>query len=694
MTDPLSFHYRVKAALEDEAGLLGASAPSSRIGRPARASFRVAATTHWHTFGLGDQLLPGVEAQTTGRCDGDVDVCANASPPSAATGHVRKLQQSAGNVAVGRLLRQEGTRVKPKPKVTMSVVRGGLSVSIPRTGARVLKGDLVVLKARVKGVRDPSKAVGAHMIRSPGTTVESGGWEGDTYVWRVRADAIGRKRLDVYLVRTLQEQLLNTIEVVDGEDPLRATFAAEEQRLLEKSKANPSTVAISVVKGGLSPSIPRSPEVVLRKDLLVVKLRVKGFRNPSESVSPQLVTSRGMRVESRGWHGDTFVWNVRAASVGEQRLDVFLVGGLLKEFPHTVHVVGDITDRLASLIVAGNRLTNRFDAADLRIARAGIGFTAAYRRQEAELKAVDALEKFDRDLTLRLLIFTLTGFAGGAASVHTLKIVGNAAANTTLGAGLRDMIEGAAGGVVGDVIAIISSKIPTGESAGNSTGDAVTDLGRGIGEYLGQPRPTPTPTDTPAPSPSPTASPTPDDAKDRRAPDGPDPLTVCLTLQAALKAEKLRIGRVLEAVSASTRDRIAENPTPVLYLKDVAAWASRPDPLLDTIAKMPPARNADELNLKDHVRWESYFYEVLWGGWVRVHYFLGVALTNPIGLSRGTGNAYSVETPGRHVDEAVRVAARTCGYRFEDFLEKYGSPSVKAAVVKIKILQRQNLLRW
>lgn len=159
---------------------------------------------------------------------GDMAVRAAASPAFA--DRVLALQQSAGNAAVTTLLRQprrESAGARPQASIKTSVRRGGLGRFTSRTRNTVLRDDVIVVRARVKGVQNPSKDVGAILLHPPGLTVESQRWFGDTCVWEVRAASIGRFELKVSLVGAVTKELVHTIEVVrDADDQKTAILRA------------------------------------------------------------------------------------------------------------------------------------------------------------------------------------------------------------------------------------------------------------------------------------------------------------------------------------------------------------------------------------------------------------------------------------------------------------------------------------
>jgi hypothetical protein len=178
----------------------------------------------------------GVEARARPPDEG-AEARVVAAEPTVHAGHVLALQRSAGNAAVGRLLRQQRSGQEPtkprrdpapqKPRTTIrtEVEPGGLLPSQPRTPYRVLNGDLMVIKARVAGDGNMTAVAPVIELDLEGLSVESTVRQPNSVVWKVRAIARGRYRLSIITERGVNQR---TIEVVgDADDELTAILDAQ-----------------------------------------------------------------------------------------------------------------------------------------------------------------------------------------------------------------------------------------------------------------------------------------------------------------------------------------------------------------------------------------------------------------------------------------------------------------------------------
>jgi len=165
---------------------------------------------------------------------------------------VLALQRSAGNVAVGRLLRQQRPAQAPVRTsgipVTLEVERGGLSRSVRRRRGELFVGDRLVVTAWFEGVRAGRSA---RILRGPpDLAVEREGWEqGDRYVWRMRAVTLGSFQLEIAVAGDgVRRRVKRTIAVVGDADDrqtaiddakliIEQRFSAATDRLLQASGA-------------------------------------------------------------------------------------------------------------------------------------------------------------------------------------------------------------------------------------------------------------------------------------------------------------------------------------------------------------------------------------------------------------------------------------------------------------------------
>ena len=402
-----------------------------------------------------------------------------------------------------------------------------------------------------------------------------------------------------------------------------------------------ATVTTTVERGALSPDIKRTSTEVLKEDLLVVKAKVKGLKTPSDSVVA-LALSPGMTIESGGWEGTTYVWKIRASSIGTFPLVISMVGGVNEAETTMVTVRSDAADQLRAIVEAQAILTRRFAEADKRLAEGGKQFAAAFKRHDTELKNVEAGEKLDTEMMWGVVFAALGGFAGGMAGAlakRSLDVFGG-----------KDF----------------SKTIP---------GEGFTDLGKDTVKYAVRSLSKSAPSVT-GDSTAPGTGTLPSLPKSERKPVKPEPLTFYLDLKAALEAEKIEAFSHLEVVIATLRTLAARSST-VLFDEDPAVWAKKADVLIDTIAKQLETS-------------ELKFYEALWAAWFKAYYLPIIDFEAMQRSGRRYQLGFRPRSNSLRLTELLQQVVKTCGYAsVQEFAEKYGDREAKQ-----KEVDRLNTKFW
>jgi hypothetical protein len=187
--------------------------------------------------------------------DDQVFAQATSTPRNAFAGGVLALQRSAGNAAVGTVLRQRRPALdpvrRPYAHFAMDVQRGGRGRFVPFRDGELVVGDRLVVRATVHALRDPGKSVTARLLACyAGLAVEQQGWQGRSYVWTLRAVAPSKEgfRLALSLsggVQQLFEQKILVASNVAAQRRrvslarrlLKARFSLAMARLHEANRA-------------------------------------------------------------------------------------------------------------------------------------------------------------------------------------------------------------------------------------------------------------------------------------------------------------------------------------------------------------------------------------------------------------------------------------------------------------------------
>jgi hypothetical protein len=463
---------------------------------------------------------------------------------------------------------------------------------------------------------------------------------------------------------------------------------------------------MSVRRGGLGPWMPRRPTSLLRGDALVVGARVEGVANPSRSIKPLIALIKGgLKVEKEGWQGDTYVWRIRAESVGEFPLIVSVwdrtskapgtsidsgrdgrptfgrvepltfgpkpfafdrdrrpgFGRVIEELSVSITVLGDVGNQGRATTTAMHELNTRFKVAERQVVAAGRAFNTAFRSYDAELKAVEAGQQHDRDMLWGILFAGLGGFVGGAVGglvkPQVERMLTNAGAGPRLSNALREGITDAA-------------KDPA------KFGTRV--LGRSYPGTLGDS------TAPPGSRPRATARPP------KRV--GDNPQDFYLSLQGMLLDEQKAIGDAF-GEQLKHLEVLAARDARALFSEDPVAWVSDAiDRVYPEMLRMRSWKEADWNRY--YADQTTYYYEQLWGAWVKANYYAVRVESRATQVPKLGGAPYrfAVDTPGWRMNRQLRQVAKTCGYDLPSFLAKYGDFGAKVEAARGQ--RRHGEVQW
>jgi hypothetical protein len=522
-----------------------------------------------------------------------------APAPSPALAHrVRALQRSAGNAAVRRLLTKgQPARTRPRASITVSVRPGGLARWMPRRPTRLLKGDVLVVRARVEGVVDPSESVTPliNFIRG-GLKVVKEGWRGGTYEWRIRAESVGEFPLDISLW-------------------------------------HPRT-------GGSKDSTGDGMSV---------------------GRDQRLTFGRGSRLD---FGNERDFGRVEPLSFGPARRFTFVRDGgsisrVFKVFAREITVLGDIGNQHVTMTRTMSELDDRFDVAGRELDTTAMAFTTAFRRYDEELKAVEAGVRHDSDMAWGILFAGLGGFVGGAVGGLVKPQVEKLLAKAGLTGESTDTLRGKVANALREGLTD-AAKDPskfgvrvTGRSYPGVTGDSIAPPG-----------------------------------SHRHPPPRPkhleDPLLFYIGLQTALKDEKRAIRNEVLTKKLDQLDAEAARNSRALFTEDPVAMVSTAiDQAYPEVRRMRTWTKGDWDRYYDMQ--SGYFYEQLWGAWVKANYYKirVVSRATQVPKLGGAPYRYEVDTPPWRMDRQLRRVAEACGYPdLHAFLAKYGDYHAKAKAAR------------
>jgi len=411
---------------------------------------------------------------------------------------------------------------------------------------------------------------------------------------------------------------------------------------------------MEVQRAGRGRFVPfRGGELVVG-DRLLVRATVHALRHPRDSVTARLLACyAGLAVERESWKGNSYVWRFRAVAPSKEgfRLAISLSGGVQQGFEQTISVASDVPAQRRRISEARRRLKARFSLAMARLLEAAAAFNYAYEQHKAELAQAKAGEELDRGLVVRILRFGISAVPAGPAPIVARAVLGERVAGTIGGAAVTYGAAGFAMGGVADIVDVIAAAYPPSGSAGTPTGEGITEPGKGSAEYASRMHSRPGYT-------------TDGDATvGTRQPILTDPDTFHLTLAAVLETVKRGMLSELEAVTASTRAE-AQRSARVRFRDDPVALVYKPNQLLEKLESI-------------ETDWKFY-YEALWGAWVRVFYYRPTLS----GSSHYERPVFVIASAGSRVDSVLDTVVKKLGKPdvypdAQAFVNRYGDRASK-----------------